>query len=148
MNLLQNYILYITNNRQKYCKILRRRNLSNKNTGIYFAALSRGESFKPTLQAEILQKFSGGGIHQTKRECRDISRLSRGGSFKQKLQAEILQNSQVVEFINQNYRQKYYKVTKRHWCFLTQHILININQLRMSQVKNVKISTSTGGQKK
>ena len=55
MNFLQKCILQSTNYRQKYYKILKRRNLSNRNTGIDIAKLSRGVSFKPKLQTEVLQ---------------------------------------------------------------------------------------------
>ena len=56
-----------------------------------------------------------------------------------------MQNSEEVEFINQVYRKKYYKITKRHGCFLTQNIFRNMNQTRMSLGRTVKISASTGG---
>ena len=92
----------------KYCKIVKRRNLSNRNTSI------------------------------------DIEQFSRDGSFKPKLQTEILQNSEDEEFTNQDYRQTYYKIPKRHGCFLTQHILSNVIQLRMSRGRIRKSSASPG----
>ena len=41
--------------RQKYCKILKRWDLLTKITGINIEISGRGEIYKPTLQAEILQ---------------------------------------------------------------------------------------------
>ena len=39
-----------------------------------------------------------------------IAKVLRGGIYKTEIQAEILQNFQEVEFINQDYRQKYSKI--------------------------------------
>ena len=40
---------------------------------------------------------------------------------------------------------KYRKITNIHGCFLSQHILRNMNQLSMIQGRNGKISASSGG---
>ena len=63
------------------------------------------------------------------------------------IQVEILQINQEVEFINQDCRKKYCKIPKRHRCFLTQNILININQLRMRRGRTRKVPTLQGGMK-
>ena len=68
--------------------------------------------------------------------------------IKHRLQAEILQNSQEVEFMNQDNRQTYYKILKQHGCCITQHILRNMNQLRMSLGRIRKSSASLGGTEK
>ena len=44
---------------------------------------------------------------------KNIAKFWRGGIYKPSIQAEILKNSQEVEFINQDYRQKYCKTPKR-----------------------------------
>ena len=43
------------NYRQKYYRILKRQNLSNRNIGTDIAKFSRGVSYKPGFQAKILQ---------------------------------------------------------------------------------------------
>ena len=50
---------------------------------------------------------------ENKITVRNIAKFSRGGIYKPSLQAEILQNSQVVELINHQYRQKYCKILNR-----------------------------------
>ena len=44
--------------------------------------------------------------------------------------------------------QKYWNFPKRHRCFLTKHILVDMNQLRMSQGRTGKSSASWGGSEK
>ena len=90
-------------------------------------------------------KLSRGGIYQTEIQADIFQNFSRGGRLPPKLQAEILQNSQEVEVINQDYRQTYYKIPKRHEYLLTKHILRNINQLSIIQGINGKSSSSPGG---
>ena len=50
-----------------------------------------------------------------------------------------------MEFTNQDYRGKYRRIPKIHRCCLTQHILINMNQLGMIQGRIGKRSTSSWG---
>ena len=58
--------------------------LQNLTDGIYI----------PSVQAEMLQNFPE-------------------GDYKPSVQAEVLQNYQEVEFINHQYRQRYWKIIKR-----------------------------------
>ena len=55
-----------------------------------------------------------------------------------------MQNYQHVGFINQDHRGEYSKIPKRYGCFLNKHILRNMNQMRMSEGRNGKSSTSLG----
>ena len=76
---------------------------------------------------------------------RYIAKFPRGGGFRSKLQTEIFQNSQKVEFIKQDYRQKHHIIPNIHGCFLTKNILRNMNQVRMSQGRTGKRSAYMGG---
>ena len=50
-----------------------------------------------------------------------------------------------MDFIKQDYSQTYYKISKKHGCFLTKHSLRNTNQLRMIQGRTGNSSASPGG---
>ena len=93
----------------------------------------QAKTLKNSQEVEFTNKITG----------KNIAKFSNSGIYKPSIQAKILQNSQEVEFINQNYRQKYCKISKRHRCLFTQHIIINMNQLRMRRGRTGEISAST-----
>ena len=126
VNFFQNSILYSKSYKQKYCKILKRQNLSNRNTGKDIAKFSRGGIFNQNYRQKyykILERQDLSNINTG----RDIAKFSRGVSSKPVLQAKIFKNP------------------NRNGCSPTQHTLRNMNQLRMNHGSTGKISTSLGG---